>query len=870
MTTNADRNWTGKKKFNFVFLFLVNIIIFLKICFTDANIVRAETNDSGIQVLLNDNSRLLKNGQSVSTGFLAATQATNGTFGTCDWDIDDNGQLTIHAGTLATGQGNWINSVDLIKSVYVEPGVVGETDSNNLFANLVNAQTIDVSNLDVSNVKNFNSMFSFQVKKPSMPDTSNLTEIIGLNNWHTNKAIDMSNMFSNAYKLTAIDVSSFDTSNVVSLVKMFSMPQKTDVANSLQTIKGLENFDTSQVTSMASMFLNDAKVTSLNVSNFDTSQITSMNEMFKSAEAVTQLDVSNFDTSKVTDMSSMFSGTSKLTQLDVSNFNTESLIKMDNMFFNCNADISGLKNMDISKVTSLNGVFNASGLVNGDELVNWDTSNVTTTANMFNNCRSLVRLDISKWKKDNITDIGSMFKNCRVITQIDGLSDWDTSNVTNMNSTFYYTQIDSIPGISNWNTANVTNMASLFWGCSKLKTLDLSNWDTSKVTNMSYMFAYDFALDENGLKGLQNFNTSNVTNMSYMFSNKVGFKTLDLSSFDTSKVTNMNSMFSVNDNPIKIIGNFNTSQVKNMGSMFSETGNFDLSELNIADWDTSKVTAVNMLFMNSDMQNLDFVKNWDMSSVTNFGNTFNNSKVVKLDLSNWNTRKASSMDFFLNGTSQLWSITLGPNTVIKGNNTFTEHEQGSVIIDDDHPGYTAISPKWQEVSADNGGTEHKPLGDLYDSKEILNDYSVQGQPIKTFVWQQQEYRRMSLSVPDIDFGTIGGFEGVYQRKNNDPVTITKYSYPTTDVNYKLLVSMAHPLQTEDGNNTLPGTLIFRDDKGNDTSLENSVPIYTGTIGNETKNLIWDKKRGIMLRLDDKNVVNGNYSTTLNWELTDSL
>lgn len=866
MMVNIDWKRIGKKQFKF--LFLVNIIIFLRILFAHTIVVKAETNDN-IQTLLNENTGLLKNKQSSSIVPLTLTKVTSGNFGTCDWDIDDNGQLTIHAGTLATGQGNWINSVDLIKSIYVEPGVIAATDSNNLFANLVYVQTIDVNNLDVSNVKSFNSMFSFQDKGALMPDTSNLTEIIGLNNWHTNSAIDMSNMFGNAYKLTTIDVSSFDTSNVTNLSQMFSMPPSSGVTNSLQTIKGLENFDTSNVLSMNKMFNNDLKVSALDVSNFDTSKVTSMSSMFNGV-GVTELDVSNFDTSNVTDMSNMFSSISKLTQLDVSSFDTESLLKMDSMFFNCSTNIVGLKNMDISKVTSLNGVFNASGLVNGDELVNWDTSNVTTTANMFNNCRSLVRLDISKWKKDNITDIGSMFKDCRVITQIDGLSDWDTGNVTNMNSTFYYTQMDSIPGISNWDTKSVTDMASLFWGCSKLKTLDLSKWDTSKVTNMSSMFAYDFALDEDGLKGLQNFNTSNVTNMSYMFSNNVGFKTLDLSSFDTSKVTNMNSMFSVNNNLIKIIGNFDTSKVGNMGSIFSNTDNLDLSDLNIANWNTSKVTNMNLLFANSKMQNLDFVKNWDTSAVTDFGNTFNNSEVAKLDLSKWDTRKASSMNYFLNGTSQLWSITLGPNSVIKGNNSFADHQQGSVIIDDDYPGYTAISPKWQEVSADTGGTEHEPLGDLYDSEEILKDYSVQGQPVKTFVWQQQEYRQMSLNVPDIDFGTIGGIEGVYQRKNNDPVTITKYSYPTTDVNYKLLVSMARPLQTEDGNNILPGTLIFRDDKGNETSLENSVEIYAGSIGNETKNLTWDKKRGIMLRLNDKNIVNGSYSTTLNWELADSL
>ena len=49
----------------------------------------------------------------------------------------------------------------------------------------------------------------------------------------------------------------------------------------------------------------------------------------------------------------------------------------------------------------------------------------------------------------------------------------------------------SLGNLSNWNTSNVTNMGSMFeycFGYSKTFNLDLSSWDTSKVTNMGYMF----------------------------------------------------------------------------------------------------------------------------------------------------------------------------------------------------------------------------------------------------------------------------------------------------------------------------------------------------------------------------------------------
>ncbi len=42
--------------------------------------------------------------------------------------------------------------------------------------------------------------------------------------------------------------------------------------------------------------------------------------------------------------------------------------------------------------------------------------------------------------------------------------------------------------LSNFNTSNVTNMNGMFGSCTSLTSLDLSNFDTSKVTSMINMF----------------------------------------------------------------------------------------------------------------------------------------------------------------------------------------------------------------------------------------------------------------------------------------------------------------------------------------------------------------------------------------------
>ena len=74
------------------------------------------------------------------------------------------------------------------------------------------------------------------------------------------------------------------------------------------------------------------KLTSIDTTGWDTSNITSMNSMFSSCNALTTLDVSKFNTSKVTDMSYMFSDCRELTTLDISNWDTSNVTNMDNMF----------------------------------------------------------------------------------------------------------------------------------------------------------------------------------------------------------------------------------------------------------------------------------------------------------------------------------------------------------------------------------------------------------------------------------------------------------------------------------------------------------------------------------------------------------
>ena len=138
----------------------------------------------------------------------------------------------------------------------------------------------------------------------------------------------MVDYFSEFNKMTSIDLSALDTSQVTNMDSMFG-------GGSSLTSLNLRSFDTSKVTNMRNMFASCSSLTSLDVSNFNTSKVTSMGGMFALCSRLTSLDISNFDTSQVTDMSRMFEYCRSLTSLDVSKFDTSQVTNMEYMFCAC-------------------------------------------------------------------------------------------------------------------------------------------------------------------------------------------------------------------------------------------------------------------------------------------------------------------------------------------------------------------------------------------------------------------------------------------------------------------------------------------------------------------------------------------------------
>jgi surface protein len=91
----------------------------------------------------------------------------------------------------------------------------------------------------------------------------------------------------------------------------------------------------------------------------------------------------------------------------------------------------------------------------------WDTSNVTNMDNMFKSCNSLVSLDLSKWVVSKVKSMSDMIQGCKSLVSVNA---------------------------SNWDVSNVTNMWGMFADCRNLQELDLSGWDMTNVSKTTYMF----------------------------------------------------------------------------------------------------------------------------------------------------------------------------------------------------------------------------------------------------------------------------------------------------------------------------------------------------------------------------------------------
>ena len=335
----------------------------------------------------------------------------------------------------------------------------------------------------------------------------------------------------------------------------------------LKQIEGIENLNTENVKDMSDMFSGCSGLISLDVTHFNTENVTRMSGMFSGCSGLISLDVTHFNTENVTSMSGMFDDCSGLISLDVTNFNTANVTSMSGMFYGCNK----LKEIYVSDkfvtddVISSEYMFMACSSLSGD--IDWtsdkpsDKTYAKTDGGYFRDkaydnrpwvkfadgtltfrCGYKKTLGENEYELNSGENWPKWFTYASKISKVVFEASFANARPTNCYAWFVnFKNLTQIEGIENLNTENVTSMRNMFDGCSSLTSLDVTNFNTAKVTDMRYMFCGCSKLTS---LDVTNFNSENVTNMSFMFSGCSTLTTIYVNDkFVIDKVTNGYCMF---------------------------------------------------------------------------------------------------------------------------------------------------------------------------------------------------------------------------------------------------------------------------------------------------------------------------------------
>ena len=219
-------------------------------------------------------------------------------------------------------------------------------------------------------------------------------------------------------------------------------------------------------------------------------------------------------------------------------------------------------------------------------------------------------------------------------TKYGHISDWNVSNVTNMNRMFFSAESFN-QDIGKWDVSKVTDMSWMFFSAKSFNQ-DIGKWDVSKVENMNYMFFSAKSFNQD----IGQWDVSNVIYMEGVFSSIPGSNSnssfnKDIGNWNVSNVTNMKKMFDSTESFNQDIGAWDVSNVTDMESMFSRANSFNQD---IGKWDVSKVTDMRAMFLGASSFNQDLSK-WNVSKVIDMGWMFDNATSFNQDLSNWDKKK---------------------------------------------------------------------------------------------------------------------------------------------------------------------------------------------------------------------------------------
>ena len=548
-----------------------------------------------------------------------------------------------------------------------------------------------------SSIKNIVFDESFKTYAPTslrefFKGCETLETISGLEYLNTAKVTDMGNMFNGCSALKSLDLTNFNTAKVTDMGNMF-------YGCSALTSLDLTNFNTANVEFMYYMFEGCSALKSLDLTNFNTAKVTDMSFMFNGCSALTSLDLTKFNTAKVVNMGNMFYGCSALTSLDLTNFNTANVTYMDNMFNGCSAlttiyasdkfDTDNVK-YGLDMFTGCKSLKDYSDSKTDHAYAYCGPDGYFTPGGCgyaeFDNATGTLSFRYKGVKPEGAYDlnVGGSDPEWKTLGTNVNKVVFDASFANARPTSCYYwfcgcSKLTDIEGIENLNTENVTNMNSMFDRCSALTSLDLTNFNTAKVSDMSYMFMGCSALTTIFVS--DKFVTDRVTDgrdMFHMCINLIGAIEYDGSKSDHTYANYDNGYFSP-EGGFHAYAEFNnaTGTLTFSRGLSKPAGAYDLNVgNNTPEWSTQKEDINKVVFdasfanarptscykwfdMCTSLTEIEGIENLNTEKVTNMGSMFSDCHVLNpLDVSNFDTQNVEDMSCMFSNCEGLNSLDL--------------------------------------------------------------------------------------------------------------------------------------------------------------------------------------------------------------------
>ena len=294
-------------------------------------------------------------------------------------------------------------------------------------------------------------------------------------------------MFYGCKSLENIDLSRFDTKNIVTMCCMFM---------NCKNLKQLDlsSLSTGNVREMTHMFFRCSSLEQVNLSGLDTHNVEYMGQMFYGCESLKQLDLSSFNTEKVLYMGEMFSNCKSLKQLVLSNFNTEKVVSMQYMFNDCSAlEQLNINNFDTKCTSFIDGMFWGCTRLTDLDISSFDMEEKVGTRGMFGYCNAIKHLKVNH----SFSPVPEMFlpKGVKIIVVPNTTTTKGVNNT--MNTEIHFNNVEDAIDIvmKDPSCRGITDVSELVDKAAKSNEAITKPINTSEVVDASGLFKDDTSSD---------------------------------------------------------------------------------------------------------------------------------------------------------------------------------------------------------------------------------------------------------------------------------------------------------------------------------------------------------------------------------------